>query len=441
MTGARETLEYLLTLTPDDTDVHLRLGTVYQRLKEPRRSDAAIKRALESLPAGSRTRAEALALLGRNAKNVWLDGWRSRSAAQWRAEALRHAGLKDAYDYYRRAFKQDLNNFYGGLNALGLGTVILALAAALPDVWSALFEDDEEASRRLTTLQKEVSALTTGVALSLEAADEHQAEPDIWLELSRADFDLLTSSRPARVAERYRRVNSGATPFVAASALSQIYVYRDLGVRKDNVDAAIASLEPGGAPTETPAPALKKALLFVGHAIDSPGRPTPRFPASAETQARAAIVRAIEEEAKDERAFCVGVAGASSGGDILFHEACESLGIASRICLSVPPAEYVRLGVVDAGTQWEARFRDLIARHPYQILSDSRQLPGWLRSNGPYDFWGRGAMWRYHTAAVVGDITVIALWDGKAGAAADLVMMAKERGAKVVVLDALSVSA
>src|SRR5262249_19662525 len=118
ISGARETLEYLLTLTPNEAEVNLQLGTVYQRLKEPRLSDAAINRALNSLPAGSRTRAEALALLGRNAKNVWLDGWRSHPTAEWRAEALRHAGLKEAYDYYRLSFKQDLNNFYGGLNAL-----------------------------------------------------------------------------------------------------------------------------------------------------------------------------------------------------------------------------------------------------------------------------------------------------------------------------------
>lgn len=60
----------------------------------------------------------------------------------------------------------------------------------------------------------------------------------------------------------------------------------------------------------------------------------------------------------------------------------------------------------------------------------------WLRPNARYDFWGRDTLWRYYTAAAVGEITVIALWDGKDGAAADLVRMAKERGAKVVVLDA-----
>ena len=46
-------------------------------------------------------------------------------------------------------------------------------------------------------------------------------------------------------------------------------------------------------------------------------------------------------------------------------------------------------------------------------------------------FWDRDTMWRYHTAAAIGDITVIALWDGKEGAAAKTsVRMAKERGAK-----------
>jgi hypothetical protein len=74
---------------------------VYQRLKEPRKSDAAIKRALESLPAGSWSRAEAL---GHNARSAWLDRWRSRPAEEWRVEALRHTSLKESYDYYRRAF-------------------------------------------------------------------------------------------------------------------------------------------------------------------------------------------------------------------------------------------------------------------------------------------------------------------------------------------------
>ena len=93
-------------------------------------------------------------------------------------------------------------------------------------------------------------------------------------------------------------------------------------------------------------------------------------------------------------------------------------------------------GVAGAGPQWETRFRALISRHPYQVLSELPELPAWLRSMPGYDFWKRDTLWRYHTAAAVGEITVIALWDGKEGSAANLVSTAKERGAKVVVLDA-----
>jgi hypothetical protein len=231
---------------------------------------------------------------------------------------------------------------------------------------------------------------------------------------------------------------SRETPFVADAALSLIYVYRDLGVLKENTQAALDVLERFATQhTATPAPTRNKALLFVGHAIDAPGRAAPRFPASAEPAAREAIQRAVDEETRGDRSAVVGVAGASSGGDILFHEACESAGVAIKICLAVPATEYAHLGVTDAGPTWEQRFRELIARHPdHQVLSQTAELPAWLRRNAPYDFWGRDTTWRYQCAAAVGDVTVIALWDGKQGAVGDLVRMAKERGAKVVVLDA-----
>jgi tetratricopeptide (TPR) repeat protein len=440
LTGARETFESVLSIAPRDTHANLRLGLLYQRLKEPRRADQAINRALESLEPDSKDRAEAFQLLGRNAKRGWVEVWRSRPAPEWRAEALRCPELKVAYDYYLKAFKQDLNQFYGGLDALALGTITIKLADELPLVWSELFENDGEADFRLSTLKKEVAFVAAGVALSLEAAGERHPSRDVWLEISRADFELLTSDRVGRVKERYRRAISDAPTFFVEAVLPEIYIYRDLGVLVDNAQAAIEALDGNNLPVELPAvPTTKRALLFVGHAIDAPGRASPRFPPSSEPVARKAILRAVEEEVKGDLAGWVGVAGASSGGDILFHEICESLGVADIICLAVPATEYARFGVVDAGPQWETRFRELIARQSYRVLSDSPELPGWLRHNAPYDFWDRDTIWRYHTAAALGDITVIALWDGKEGAASNLVRMAKERGAKIVVLDAVNI--
>jgi hypothetical protein len=70
----------------------------------------------------------------------------------------------------------------------------------------------------------------------------------------------------------------------------------------------------------TPAAELVgRTILFTGHQVDAPGRKEPRFPADKEPIARAAIREAVEREpARHGKA--IGIAGAASGGDILFHE-------------------------------------------------------------------------------------------------------------------------
>ena len=434
LSGARETLEYLLSIDASNADAHLRLATIYQRLQEPRRSDEAIRSALGSLEPKSRARAEAYALLGRNAKARWQEAWRSRSNDESREAALRSHQLLEAYEHYLAAYREDLNSYYGGLNALALGTILRELAEALPDVWEEMFDGEAEAAYRLATLRKQVDSIVGGLALSLDVANSQQ-EPDGWLQMSMAEFELLTSERPARVAERYRRAASGASPFVVESARSQVAIYHDLGLRSENARSALQAL--GGESTRAPPTRLatvQKALLFVGHAIDAPGRATPRFPAHLETSAKALIQQAVLEEVANDVHGYIGVAGGSSGGDILFHEVCELMRVTTRICLALPLTDYVDFDFSHTGVRWEMRLRELISRNAYQVFAGSAKLPGWLRSNAGYDFWGRETLWRYHTAAAVGDVTVIALWDGKDGAAADLVRMAKERGAKVIVL-------
>jgi hypothetical protein len=436
MTGARDTFEYLLSIEPLNSEVNLILGAVYERLRQPRKSDQAIKRVLDMLAPGSKELAEAFALLGRNAKAGWLDSWRSRPQTDWREEALRSPMLREAYDYYLKGFKADLNNYYAGLNAVAMGTIVAGLASALPQVWRDLFDDDLQAEFRLSTLKHGIASVVSAVEIAIDAAEERQGVRDPWLQISKADLTLLTSKRPGRVAEAYFRAVAGTALYTMDWVQAQISVFRDLDILKDNADAAFAAVGPGSGAMALPASEMVgRALLFVGHSIDAPDRAAPRFPSAAEPVAREAILRAVHEQIGGDRTGFVGVAGASSGGDILFHEACEAAGITNRICLALPPTQYANIGVSSAGPQWDARFRALIARHPYHVLSELPELPAWLRPNARYDFWGRDTLWRYYTAAAIGEITVIAFWDGKEGATADLVHMAKERGANIVVLD------
>src|SRR4030095_12706144 len=66
--------------------------------------------------------------------------------------------------------------------------------------------------------------------------------------------------------------------------------------------------------------ALGRTILFTGHQVDAPGRKEARFPQAKESVARTAIRHAVEHEAREGPAL--GIAGAASGGDILFHEVC-----------------------------------------------------------------------------------------------------------------------
>src|SRR5262245_10082326 len=58
-----------------------------------------------------------------------------------------------------------------------------------------------------------------------------------------------------------------------------------------------------------------------------------------------------------------GMAGGANGGDILFHEICEALGIKTLMYLALPKEQYVGDYVAKAGPEWVERFDALYRRH------------------------------------------------------------------------------
>jgi hypothetical protein len=152
-----------------------------------------------------------------------------------------------------------------------------------------------------------------------------------------------------------------------------------------------------------------------------------------------------EVKAVAGRGPVIGIAGAASGGDTLFHEVCAGLGVETQLYLVVSREDYVRESVADAGPQWVARFNALFERRPSRFLGNSDaalELPKWLRGWKGYTVWNRSNLWMLHNALVHGPgrVTLIALWDGKGGdgpgGTRDMVEAARERGVRVVGLDA-----
>ncbi len=185
-------------------------------------------------------------------------------------------------------------------------------------------------------------------------------------------------------------------------------------------------------------------LLFTGHRIDAPGRERPRFPAAAEPAARRLIRDAVERERATGRERPRGIAGAASGGDILFHEICAELGIPTRILLPMPADEYVRASVADAGAGWVERFERLTTALPTRVLGSETEppAPATGADDAPLSPFARGNLRMLEEALAHGadSVALIALWDGRGGdgpgGTADLVERARRRGVRVVVLDA-----
>src|SRR5262249_51241596 len=112
----------------------------------------------------------------------------------------------------------------------------------------------------------------------------------------------------------------------------------------------------------------------------------------------------------------VAVAGCSAGGDILFHEVCDELGIESHVFLAVPPREYAASSVQYAGSEWMRRFRQLTERRTPRVLHDTSELPVWLRSKPSYSVWQRNNLWLLFNALSFNEasLTLLALWNGRA---------------------------
>jgi hypothetical protein len=449
--GAKATWEAIRKLEPNDLETNLTLGTIYERLGDLTRSTQAVDRALTNRAIKGDQRAEAYALIARNAKTQWRSDWKDEPAATRAQKALRSPYLNDSFQNYERAFYEDLNHYYSGLNALALLSIMIELAGKLPEVWDESFDSDEEAARTLISKKERVEKLAAAVGVSLEARLKRAGGRDIWAEISSADLRFITSKKPARVATAYREALAGAPDFARDSLRKQLSIYRDLDVLTTSL-AAVEQI--AGAPSLPPGSKIReRVLLFAGHRIDDPDRKSPRFPADKEPIAREKIKEAIQKEMNKGAGVAWGYAGAASGGDILFMEACAELKIPTRLYLAFDQQQYVKSSVADAGGNWKERFWAIFSEHTARkqirflsdainVKSEDDYLPAWLRGKPNYNIWQRNNLWMLFNALdeacdpATGDpnITLIALWDGEggdgAGGTADLIQKVNNLGAR-----------
>jgi hypothetical protein len=454
--AARVTWELVRAVDPDDLQANLLLGTIFERLGDLKRSNQALNRALDNESIESGERAEVFSLLARNAKTQWREEWRLSPADKKGVIALQSKYLRDSFNYYKRAFDEDLNHFYSGLNALALLSIMNGLAGAYPESWKQLFDTDEMAASALTTQLAEATKLAATVETSVDATLSRlrrDNKKDVWVDISAADLRFIISKRPARVATAYSDALQDAPEFARDAVAKQLAIFKELNVVTANlaeVEKVIGEVDDVVAEKSQK---RKRVLIFAGHMIDAADRESPRFPPNKENIAREKIKAVVEEELKDAGGIECAFAGGANGGDILFQEICEELGIKTQLYLAMSPTDYVSQSVSKAGDDWKDRFWKIYdrhnANHQVRVLSEAIEpvtkddyLPAWLRSKPGYGIWQRNNLWMLFNALEEAcdpksedpNLTLIALWDGGGadgpGGTEDLVKKVDSLGAR-----------
>lgn len=444
LVSGRETWESVTRQEPLDPEANLILGTIHQRLGDLTQSDQCLQRVLENPAVRKEDRAEALALRGRNQKAMGRALWGEKDQAATRASVVGRGLFVLARDLYAEGFKCNLDHFYSGLNALALSVLLIELIGQEQEAWKETFDSDAEAAQAEEDLKTSRDRLAGAVGISLEAAEEadvNSGNPDIWVAVSKADYLFLTAKRDAAVAAAYECVATGLQPFERGAVRDQLEMFVEVNVRADRARLCLQKL---GAATESE-PAVRQVILFTGHMIDKPDRKEPRFPASEESRAQAAIENEVRQLVEALPGPALGVAGGANGGDILFHEICASLRIPTRVLLTLPEGPFIAESVAGGGPGWIGRFNSLMTSHPgkneVQVLSGSKDLPSWMRAPAGYDVWQRTNIWLLEEALASGapNLSLIALWDRKSGdgpgGTNDLVGQARKHGVNTILLD------
>jgi len=402
---AKRTWEELQRLNPQDREANLKLGIINHRLGDLDASDQALRRVREDKLATAAERSEAIFHLANNVREQWRLAWVKRPSEEMPANALASPLLFKAYERYREAFEENLNNYRAGLQALSILTIALELKEKNREIWEDRF--DPEDYDRYKDHREELTASVRGSLRIASNREDRSGAEDASLALDRAHFELLTSARATRVQFEYEKALAGATDFLYESANAQLEIFRQLGVL-----AAALPKPPAPARHARSVERPARVILFSSRPVAANGDVAPQFPKPMAEAACAKIREILQQEKDRTDGEVLGIGSGASGGDILFHEMCTEVGLSSRLFLPLPHDAFRTASVSPAGREWEDLFDQLLKRSgSYRWLASSETVPIWLSTKKDYTPWQRGSLWLIHEALAIGAkyLTVVTL--------------------------------
>jgi len=355
---------------------------------------------------------ETMALLGRIEKDIWTTAWRPTefTSEERREEAAYQSNLLSAaVDCYLRAFKVDPKHYYSGINAL---TLMFLYHHLLPGK-----------DRYIKTM-----AILAG-AVRFSAECQRDGEDAFWAKASLGDLEVLVGD-PGSVEEAYKEaVAVRSTDWFSLNACrSQLELLQQLEFSPDNVDTGLAVLDRAmrraSAPEEWKP---RRVFLFSGHMVDAPDRPEARFPESMVPAAKDSVMGILRhlDAGPEDLALTQG----ACGGDLLFSEACQELGVRLFWMQPFHEPEFLQRSVVRCGEGWRQRYLDVRNRidqtrkdrgskkFRQPLMFAPQELgdpPPYVEASYPYERCNR---WLLYTALAWGveKVHFICLWNGSGG--------------------------
>lgn len=341
---------------------------------------------------------ETWSLLGRVDKDAWHNAWYlpdqtiqcNRNEAAYQSPLLQNAIAS-----YRTAFRFNPGHYYSGINALTL---------------MYLYEDLTHNAK----YHSEMSAMAGAIRFAADV--ETETRPSFWPQATLGDLEILVGT-PETVKAAYKEAiaDNDNQGFTLHASLQQLQLLNQLGFHSENVAAGIETFERAlqrSTKPETDQQAPRQVFLFSGHMIDAPNRPTPRFPAEKEPNAIQQITTALKNLGAGPQDWAL--TQGACGGDLLFTEACQQLGVKVQWLQPFDEPEFIQKSVVCHSEVWRTRYLAAKTRLAFAIRSAPDALGPIPTDSDPYE---RCNLWLLYTALAHGiqKVQFICLWDGGGG--------------------------
>jgi tetratricopeptide (TPR) repeat protein len=186
----------------------------------------------------------------------------------------------------------------------------------------------------------------------------------------------------------------------------------------------------------------RRVLLFSGHLVDAPDRPTPRFPADKVPLAGQRIAEALDRLGTGPADLAL--TQGSHGGDLLFTEACQRRGVRVFWLQPFSEPEFIKASVIDGGADWLRRYQEsraALAAPPRAAPEALGPPPVGRGRSYPYE---RCNLWLLYSALAWGadKLSLVCLWNGGGGdgpgGTAHMVAEVKRRSGRVEWIDTRS---